>query len=149
MKMILLPELKSEMEKYSLKCAAPVFFGDRPTANSCGFISNGSASLIVHNEKYFALTCSHVLDGYRQYQEKISNLIFQISNLELDPFDQLILEDKSLDYAIFELTKEQAEHIQITESPFGKKFFAPLTTADSKPLTTDDFVAFGGFPGEL
>ena len=73
-----------QFEKYPLKFAVPAFFGDLPQPGRQMTVSSGSASLVRRNGQSFALTCSHVLESYRQRLEE-GPCIFQLGDCELNP----------------------------------------------------------------
>lgn len=137
-----------EFEKYPLKFAVLAFFGERPQRGNPVTVNSGSASLVRRNGQSFALTCSHVLEGYRQRLAE-GPCIFQLGDCELDPIAQLKAEDKGLDYALVGLTEEQSKEVSKSDGPFDGTFFCDLTDWPPGDVKAGDFVAFGGFPGEL
>lgn len=142
-------QLGVEMEKYPLKFAIPAHFGARPTPGTPITVNSGSASLVRLHGQPFALTCSHVLDGYRKCLDVDAKTIFQLGNCKLDPLAQLKVEDKKLDYALLALTSEQAKELEKPHGPFGGTFFVEPSQWPHSAVAAGDFVAFGGFPGEL
>lgn len=137
-----------EFEKYPLKFAIPAYFGVRPQSGKPAAVNNGTASLVRIGEQPFALTCSHVLEGYRERLAE-GNCIFQLGNCELDPLSQLKVEDKKLDYALIGLTEAQGKEIAKPGGPFDGTFFCDVAPWPPGDMNEGDFVAFGGFPGEL
>ena len=142
-------DLGVEMEKYPLKCATAAYFGARPQPGKPAAVSSGSASLLRLNGQPFALTCFHVLEGYRQRLAEDRRTIFQLGDCELDPLAQLKVEDKKLDYALIGLSEDQTSEVVNADGPFGGTFFVKPSQWPPGPVTVGDFVAFGGFPGEL
>jgi hypothetical protein len=137
-----------EFEKYPLKFVAPAYFGARPQPGIPATVNSGSASLLRLNGQAFALTCWHVLDCYRQRLAE-GPCIFQLGDCELDPLTQLQAEDKGLDYALIRVTDAQTKEIARPNGPFGGRFFCDLAPWPPSEVAEGDFVAFGGFPGEL
>lgn len=137
-----------ELEKYPLKFAIPAYFGVRPQPGKPATVNSGTASLVRIGGQPFALTCSHVLEGYRKRLSE-GDCIFQLGNCELDPLSQLEVEDEKLDYALIGLTEAQGEEISKPDGPFGGTFFCDVTPWPPGDVREGDFVAFGGFPGEL
>lgn len=137
-----------EFEKYPLKFAIPAYFGAPPKPGSAQAVNNGSASLLRLNGQPFALTCSHVLDRYR---ERLADdkCIFQLGNCVLDPLAQLRDEQRELDYALIALTEEQAVDIAKSDGAFDGTFFCEPAQWPPAEVKEGHFVAFGGFPGEL
>lgn len=137
-----------EFEKYPLKFVTPAYFGARPQPGTQVTVNSGSASLVRLNGQSFALTCSHVLEAYRQRLAE-GPCIFQLGDCELDPMAQLKAEDTGLDYALIGLTEEQGKEIAKSGGPFDGTFFCDLAQWPPGDVKEGDFVAFGGFPGEL
>ncbi len=137
-----------EFEKYPLKFAVPAYFGIRPQPGQSATVNSGTASLVRIGGQPYALTCSHVLEEYRNRLAD-GACIFQIGNCELDPLTQLKVEDKTLDYALIGLTESQGNEISKPDGPFGGTFFCEVAQCPPGDVMEGDFVAFGGFPGEL
>ncbi len=137
-----------EFEKYPLKFAVPAYFGIRPQPGEPAMVNSGTASLLRIGGQPYALTCSHVLEAYRERSGE-GTCIFQIGNCELDPLTQLKVEDKKLDYALIGLTEAQGKEISMPDGPFDGKFFCEVGQWPPGDVMNGDFVAFGGFPGKL
>jgi hypothetical protein len=137
-----------EFEKYPLKFVTPAYFGFRPQKETRASVNSGSASLLRLNDQTFALTCWHVLEGYRQRLAQ-GPCIFQLGNCELDPLAQMKAEDKELDYSLIQLTNSQIDEIAKPTGPFDGTFFCDVAQWPPGDVNEGDFVAFGGFPGEL
>ncbi len=140
--------LGEELEKYPLKFAAAAFFGARPQPGTPMIVNSGSASLLRLEGQPFALTCWHVIESFRESLKK-GPCIFQLANCELDPLAQLKAQDKGLDYALIVLTEDQAKEIAKPDGPFDGTFFAEPQKWPPADVKQGQFVAFGGFPGEL
>jgi hypothetical protein len=137
-----------EFEKYPLKFAIPAYFGARPQPSKPATVNSGTASLVRIDGQPFALTCSHVLEGYRKRLVD-GDCIFQLGSCELDPMSQLTVESKELDYALIGLTEAQGTEIASPGGPFDGTFFCDVAHWPPGDVTEGDFVAFGGFPGAL
>jgi hypothetical protein len=137
-----------ELEKYPLKFAIPAYFGARPQPGNPATVNSGTASLVRLGGQPFALTCSHVLHGYRKRLAE-GNCIFQLGDCELDPLAQLKVEDARLDYALIAVTEEQGKVMAKPDGPFDGTFFCEPPQWPPGGVKEGDFVAFGGFPGEL
>lgn len=137
-----------EFEKYPLKFAIPAYFGARPRHGTSATVNSGSASLLRLGGQLFALTCSHVLGGYRQRLAE-GPCIFQLGDCEFDPLAQLKAEDEELDYALIVVTEGQGKEIAKPGGPFDGTFFCEPSQWPPGDVKEGDFVAFGGFPGEL
>ena len=72
-----------EFERYPLKFAIPAHFGARPQPGTAATVNRGTALLVRSGEQLFALTCSHVVEGYRQRLAD-GPCIFQLGDCELD-----------------------------------------------------------------
>lgn len=141
-------DLGKEMEKYPLRFASSAYFGAPPHRNKELVVSSGSASLVRLNGKPYVITCSHVLQGYRKGLAENSGCIFQIGDCKLDPIGQLVDENSKLDVAVIGLTEQQVHEVAGVESPFGSHFVEPPEWPPAT-IVEGDFVAFGGFPGDL
>lgn len=108
-----------EFEKYPLKFAIPACFGVRPQSGKPATVNSGTASLVRIGGQLFALTCSHVLEGYRKCLAK-GDCSFQLGNCELDPLSQLKGENAKLDYALIGLTEAQGKEIAKPGRPFRR-----------------------------
>lgn len=137
-----------EFEKYPLKFAIPAYFGVRPRPGKPATVNSGTASLVRIGGQPFALTCSHVLEGYRKRLAE-GDCIFQLGNCDLDPLSQLKVEDEKLDYALIGLTEAQGKEIAKPGGPFDGTFFCDVAQWPPGDVKEGDFVAFGGFPGDL
>lgn len=78
--------------------------------------------------------------------KEYKNPLFQIGAVKLDPFSQLIAENKRLDLATIKLNFVQAEAIT-SGGEIGSLFFEPRSWPPQS-LVEGDFIAFGGFPGQ-
>lgn len=121
--------LGREMAKFPLRFAKAVFFGDRPTKGKFQNINNGTAVLLNLNGKPIALTCSHVLDGYRKMHAN-PNTNFQIGDLELNPLDRIIDESgsSSLDMVTIDLHGLDLGEIKNHEGIGSSLFTGPMAT---------------------
>jgi len=147
-KVMVAGDLGLEMEKYPLRFATAAYFGAPPQSGREMSVSSGSASLLRLKGQPFALTCHHVLEGYRDWLKADPTTIFQLGDCKLDPLKQLKAEDKDLDFALIELTEDQAKEVAEGKGDFGTFFIEPAAWPPA-PVVEGDFVAFGGFPGEL
>jgi len=138
--------LGQEMAKFPLRFAKAVFFGDRPTKGKLQNVNNGTVVLLNLNGKPIALTCSHVLDSYRQIHGN-PNTNFQIGDLELNPLDRIIDESDSshLDLVTIDLQGLDLGELK-NDQGIGSSFFTPGRWPPEN-VKRGDFVAFGGFPG--
>lgn len=139
--------LGEQLGRFPLLFAKAVLFGERPSKDKPTVISSGSASLVNLGSGPMLVTCEHVIAGYREMVATNGNVIFQVGEVEIDPFEQLIDENHRLDLATIQLSDVQAT--AITSSwPIGSCFFEPKSWPP-EPVMEGQFVAFGGFPGSL
>lgn len=135
------------LAKFPLLFAHVTFFGPRPSKIHPSEIRSGTISIVDLGAGPFAVTCEHVIAAYCNMKETHDNLVFQISNIEIDPLEQLIDKNARLDLATIHLSKEQLVSITsgegISSSVFMPKSWPPDAIKDG------DFVSFGGFPGSL
>ncbi|WP_321889503.1 hypothetical protein [Paraburkholderia bannensis] len=141
--------LGEQLMKFPLHWCKPAFFGIEPAPGNRAEVQNGTASLIVCGDDHFAITCRHVLDGFRDVRAKYDRVFFQIGNCLIDPLAQLVIEGQGvLDVAVLRLTQEQAQRIVHNSNGIGEGFFH---VGQQRPVTIDEGngVAFAGFPGTL
>jgi len=141
-------DLGLEMEKFPLRFATAAYFGTPPRLGKEMEVNSGSASLLRLGGTHMALTCHHVLEGYRDRLKADASTIFQLGDCKLDPVKQLKAESEKLDFALVELHEGQAQEIAEGKGDFGTYFIEP-DPWPPQPVVEGDFVAFGGFPGEL
>jgi hypothetical protein len=139
--------LGEKLAKFPLLFTLAAFFGRRPSRAKASNVRNGSVTLVDLGEGPLALTCQHVIACFRRIRKCTDKVVFQIGNVELDPLDQLIDENARLDLASIRLTHEQVNEITL-EGGMGLCVFKPVSWPP-QTLSEGDFVAFGGFPGEL
>lgn len=139
--------LGEQLGKFPLLFAKSVLFGERPSKERPTAISTGSASLVNLGCGPMVVTCEHVVAGYRKMAAKYENVLFQVSDIEIDPLNQLIALDTRLDLATIRLSDAQAKAIT-SSGPIGSCVFEPKSWPP-EPVVKGQFVAFGGFPGSL
>jgi hypothetical protein len=131
-----------ELMKYPGRFAHPVFFG--PPSGPYGFtpLANGTGTLLKFGNLVLGVTCHHVLEAYRKKKAQNPNIVFQFSGASLEPDDFLIQEDKNLDLATLDLSSKINEVIeQGKPGPIEPSVWPP------EGISTDDVIAFAGFPG--
>lgn len=137
-----------ELMRYPLRFTKPAFFGIWPRRGEPLTVNNGSASLIRLGEEHFAITCHHVLDGFRQKRAESERAFFQVGNCRLDPLEQLVEERDRPDVAVIRLSAMQA--VEITEDANGiGEAFLEIEDAHPELVPEGTGIAFGGFPGAL
>lgn len=139
--------LGEQLAKFPLLFAKAILFGQRPSKSRVSEIHNGSVSLVNLGDGPLAVTCEHVISGYRDMKETHSDVVFQIGDVELDPCEQLIDANIRLDIATIRLTNNQTKAITST-GPIGSCIFEPKEWPPP-PLNEGEYIAFGGFPGSL
>jgi hypothetical protein len=137
-----------EMERYPLRFASVAYFGPSLKRDMPITVRSGSASLLVFGGKPVVVTCSHVLQGYRDMQAEIENCFFQIGNCKLNPLAQLIDESQEFDIAVIALTDKQVQEVTNGKYGFGEFFVDPPVWPPASVIA-GEFVAYGGYPGEL
>lgn len=137
--------LGQEMGKFPLRFARPVFFGQKPSKSEPIRINNGTITFVQFEELLIGITCSHVIDKYKQISRG-ENCIFQIGHLEFDPLERIIDESTELDLVSIDLNGLNFTQT-INGIEIGSGFFVPAYWPP-KEVVPGDYVAFGGFPGE-
>lgn len=141
-------EFGVQLSKYPLRFCKPAFFGARPAHGDPLEVNNGTASLIRRGDEHFAITCAHVLEGFRRKKEAAAGTFFNIGNCSVDPVGQLVRQDEDLDVAVVGLTPAQADEIVHGSDGIGEAFF-DMGVARPSPVAGGEGLAFGGFPGAL
>ena len=91
------------MSKFPVRFATPVFFGESPNASFDASLSNGTATLLNLNNRFLAITCHHVLEGFRRFIAGRDGF-FQLGYARLNPEQYLVAESRDLDLAVFDLS---------------------------------------------
>jgi hypothetical protein len=141
--------LGEHLMKFPLRWCKPAFFGIAPAPGNQVEVQNGTVSLIVRGDDHFAITCRHVLDGFRAVRAESDRAFFRIGNCPIDPLAQLVIEgQRDLDVAVLRLTSEQAQRIVHDSDGIGERFFQ---VGQDRPVIIEEGngVAFAGFPGAL
>jgi hypothetical protein len=137
--------LGREIARLPLRYAVPVFFGEPPGNKRELITSSGTVSLVDLGNGPMAVTCSHVLDGYRQRAKEDPRTIFQIGNLKLNPLEIIIDESEQLDLVTIDLRGKKIDEIASGRETVSY-FFHPRHWPP-QDIIEGDVVAFGGFPG--
>lgn len=148
-KVLVAGPLGQEMAKFALRFCAPVYFGVPPSREHPVVVNSGTASLLKLGDELLAVTCSHVIDGYRSKLAEDTSCLFAIANCYFDhPLDQLVAENSAIDAAVLKLTAGQAHEITRGSNGIGEAFYE-IGPEQPTPVKMHDFVAYGGFPGSL
>lgn|SRR5574341_1023309 len=139
--------LGEKMAKFPLLFAKAAFFGQRPSRTRPTEVRNGTITLANLGNGPLAITCQHVIAGYREKRANLDRVIFQIGDVDLDPVAQLIDENQRLDLATIGLTEKQVKAIT-SDGEIGSCVFEPISWPPPIP-NEGEFIAFGGFPGSL
>ena len=140
-------DLGEVMAKLPLRYAAAAFIVQPGVDSSEPMVNHGTVSLIDFGSGPVGITCSHVLDKYRERLDRNEQTVFQIGNLRLDPFEAIIIdESKELDLVTIDLRGEKTDQI-INGGEIGSYFYHPLYWPP-RNIEEGDFVALGGFPGK-
>ena len=136
-----------QMQQFPLRFCKPIYFGSPPSKQKSARLNNGTATLIKTNDKHVAITCSHVLKGYRDRRANEKDLFFSIANCHIEPEDQIIFEDVAIDICVIALTESQASEILSNSEGIGESFYE-VSKDYLGEVKIGNFVAFAGFPGE-
>lgn len=134
------------LSKFAAHYAAALFFGEKPSKGDRAAIANGTVTLIRLPRRNVAVTCWHVIDGFREYLQLYKRVIAQIGNTIIDPLAQLVDQSESTDLAVLELTDKQVAEItaggQIGSRLVDGRVWPP------KQVATGEVVMLSGFPGK-
>lgn len=135
--------LGDELSKFPLRFAASVLIP--PTRRRLPFTpTNGTVTLLRLDERPLGVTCSHVLEGFRSKRSS-DEPGFWIGNIQVDPMERLISEDRSLDLAVLDLSGLDVSEINEGDE-IATSFIEPPRWPPQLPKA-GEFVAFGGYPG--
>lgn len=137
--------LGEQLAKFPLLFAKAAFFGEPPKKDGVSHINNGTVSLIDLGGGPMAITCAHVIEGYREKVKQFGDALFQIGHVVINPIEQLISESAELDLATIKISEDQAAAI-MSDGQIGSCFFKPVKWP-APAVSVNDYVAFGGFPG--
>lgn len=137
--------LGQQMAKFPLRFAKAAVFGRRPFRDSLPDVRNGTVALIDFGRGPIAITCSHVLEGYREWLKKDGEAMFQIGNLEINPLENIIDEDEKLDLATIKLDQAGLQKI-VGREEIGSSSFRPVSWPP-KDVKEGEYILFGGYPG--
>ena len=126
---------------YAVDYATPVFFGESPYSSYAAKLANGTATLVKFENRFCAVTCWHVIDGYRRSRAEGATA-FQIGPFRMDPEEHLIGEDEEFDLAVLDLTSLMDRTDDLGESKFVRPVCWP-----PQSVSTTDILCLGGFPG--
>jgi hypothetical protein len=147
-KLLVEGDLGLEMSKYPLRFACAAYYGVPPAKGEELTVNNGTATLLRLGGKPMVLTCAHVLQGYRDKRADHAECVFQVGDCVFDPLAQLAKEDAALDYALIALSEDQAAAVVATAGDIKRGFLEPVPWPPT-PVKEGDFIAFGGYPGQL
>ncbi len=136
--------LGREMAKYPVRFCKPAHFGKRPVKDHQVKVNHGTVTFLELDGRPLAVTCSHVLDAYREISNECDT-IFQIGATVFNPLERIIYESKELDLVSIDLQNIKKENL-INGQEVGSCFFVPPYWPPNE-ITRGDFVAFAGFPG--
>jgi hypothetical protein len=143
-KMLAAGPLGQEMSKFPLKFATSVFFGELP-AKEGQPINNGTALLLNFGSGVMAVTCSHVIEGYRKKLKEKESIILQIGGYKFNPLDYIIDESSKLDLVTIRLPAESLSEV-LSDDEIAKDVFSPRAWPPPE-ISNGAFVSFGGYPG--
>ena len=130
-----------ELSKYPVRFAQPVFFGESPYASYSASLRNGTATLLKLQDRFIAVTCQHVLDGYRRMKTASPGTMCQLGHVPLDPEKHLICEDSDRDLVTFDLSPFVGKVRSLTEANFVQPVSWP-----PRDVSEEDVLCLAGFP---
>lgn len=142
--------LGDQLARFPLRFAKAVLFGELPSRGKPVRIRNGTITLVDLGDGPIGVTCAHVIDAYRNLIQEVgqqpghTNLIFQVGDVVIDPFAQLVDENPTLDLATIRFTDKQIKELT-SGGDIGSQFFRPVTWP-SPPARVGEGAAFGGYP---
>lgn len=138
--------LEEQTTKFPMRFTKAVIIGPRPQKGVTATILNGSATLVHLPIGPVAITCQHVVAEALAPTDEAPR-IFQIGDAVIDLQSQLIDQNERLDIATVLIKPEQLASVLCGEE-IGVAMFYPAAWPPEPP-SEGDFIAFGGFPGDL
>lgn len=108
-----------EMSKFPLRFATAILIAPHPSHKGSP-VQNGSGSLVQFGERHAVLTCSHVVQGFRDLRSKDETYVFQVGDFPIALDAQLLAEDPTSDVAVIALTDAQVAMISAKQGEFGR-----------------------------
>ncbi|MCB2189953.1 MAG: hypothetical protein KQI62_00215 [Deltaproteobacteria bacterium] len=139
--------LGRELTKFPLRFAAAVTMGERPKLKHKAYINNGTAVLVKLDKRPIAITCSHIMEKYREKLEQDSNTVFQIGQAVINPQERLVDENRNIDLATIDMSGIEAHHVCM-QTNLELNYYEPFSWPPA-PVKPGDFVCVGGYPGAM
>lgn len=133
------------LAKHSAHYAKGFIFGNKPKKGDEAKISNATTTLIHLTKRTVAVTCWHVIEGYRSFLAQNEDVVAQLGDTVIDPLSQLVDESREFDLAVIELTKDQVAKIT-KEGEIGSRLVDGRSWPP-KNVSAGEVVMLAGFPG--
>lgn len=137
------PEFLEELKRYPVRLAMPVLFGAPISSTQPTRPSSGSGCFVDLSGRLLAVTCQHVLAGYRRRLEE-GPTFFQFGPILFDPEKCIVGESVALDLVTFDVTS----HLHTGVNGVERRLCVSPTQWPPREIDREnDVLAFAGFPG--
>lgn len=129
-----------QMVRFAEAHAVPIIFG--PPAWLGGEVSGATGCVVQVGSWFFAITASHVLEGYEARVQTDPRSIWQVGHFGFEPLSRIVRRDQNLDVVVLELSASEASSVGtcIASAPHGWPPPAP---------SVGQFVLVSGYPKSL
>jgi hypothetical protein len=122
---------------------APRVLGSRPLRIYDLEVNSGTGCLLRLHDRYFGVTCHHVLAAYRERRATLGADFFYFGEAPIDPEALLIDESERLDLVMFDLSTV----VGLGERLMPVNLYEPRVWPPGE-VAEQDIISFVGFPGE-
>lgn len=133
---------QQELSRFHDRFARPLVFGKKDTQFRVQG-NSATATLLRINDRYFGVTCQHVIQKYRRLKREEQAEFFYVGDALIDPEALLIDESERLDLATFNFESIVGSVPNLMPTNFHEPRAWP-----PGDVSEGDIVAFAGFPGE-
>lgn len=124
--------------QWAVLYTAPIFFVDPKTAENPKVHANASCFFVNTGERMFAVTCKHVIEGFRELKKEKSDAEFLLGSIPLDIEIRLIAEGDKRDIATMQIENEDLHTL-------GKRC-CDCTSWPPPDAKNNETVVFAGYP---
>ena len=135
--------LANYLSEFPMNHSVPVYFGNPLSVDSD--INNGTATLLKRNNRLYAITNHHVINGYLSRCEKEDGISLMIGGYYVkNILEHIAFNNKEFDICVLEFTGQKEDDFRM-QGNVPTKFYELGKT--EKTVKKGAVVAFGGYPG--
>lgn len=109
-------------------------------------VNSGTISLVSYGDRRAGITNAHVVEGFRRRQMDEPDLRFYVGNAMVDVESIIISTGSEVDICTLSLDDVPLDRLRPGGS-VGSEFL-PFDSGQMPGVAVDDFIAFGGYPGD-